>query len=181
MNDDDFYRSDAWRALTKRVYKRYGKKCHATGLTEADGFTMSVDHIKPRSLYPHLELKMSNMQVLTLGLNKEKGTKHSPRLDFRPLRWKLYYRLKPIVALLVIVLFVASLFVLSEVDTQKAESLRLDFCVSDFVINNPDLTSWLGDFCSSDHIDAPPPDSSNKNQQHVYGQVSLNRTKTLIL
>ena len=50
---------------------------------------LSIDHIKPRSKYPHLALRLSNVQVLELGLNKTKGARIVK--DWRPLKWKAYY------------------------------------------------------------------------------------------
>ena len=70
-----FYSSKEWAAIKVRVYERYGRRCMATGLTEDDGITLSVDKIKPRSTHPHLALKLSNMQVLELGLNKTKSNR----------------------------------------------------------------------------------------------------------
>ncbi len=88
-NADEFYASKEWAALKKRVYNRYGRRCMATGLTEKDGITLSVDKIYPRSKYPGLALKMSNMQVMMLQINQVKGDRIIK--DFRPFRWKLYY------------------------------------------------------------------------------------------
>ena len=85
----DFYQSKEWQALRKKAFKRYGHRCHATGLTEKDGITLSIDHIRPRSKAPHLALKLSNVQVLELGLNKTKGARIVK--DWRPLKWKAYY------------------------------------------------------------------------------------------
>jgi len=86
---DNFYSSPEWSALKKKAYKRYGRKCAATGLTEKDGITLSVDHVLPRSKAPHLALKLSNVQVLELGLNKTKSNRAN--WDFRPVHWRLWY------------------------------------------------------------------------------------------
>lgn len=91
MKKTDFYQSKEWAELKRKAYKRYGRQCMATGLTEKDGITLSVDHIKPRSKAPHLALKLSNVQVLELGLNKTKSNRAN--WDFRPWQWKLYYRI----------------------------------------------------------------------------------------
>ena len=79
----------------------------ATGLTEKDGVTLSVDHIKPRSKRPELALKLSNVQILELGLNKTKGARIVK--DWRPLRWKAYYSLIRILKLALSVMFTAFL------------------------------------------------------------------------
>ncbi|RYZ77711.1 MAG: hypothetical protein EOP05_00795 [Proteobacteria bacterium] len=42
---------------------------------------MHVDHIKPRSKYPHLELEFSNLQVLCRQCNFGKSNKYED--DFR--------------------------------------------------------------------------------------------------
>ena len=86
---NDFYQSKEWAALKKKVYARYGRVCMATGLKESDGVTLSIDHIVPRSKAPKLALKLSNMQVLELGLNKTKGARIVK--DWRPRRWRFYY------------------------------------------------------------------------------------------
>lgn len=43
------------------------------GRTPADGVKICVDHIKPRALYPALELEESNLQVLCNDCNMGKG------------------------------------------------------------------------------------------------------------
>jgi len=86
----DFYSSPEWSALKKKAYKRYGRRCQATGLTEKDGITLSVDHVKSRSKWPHLALKLSNVQILELGLNKTKSNRAN--WDWRPLHWRIYYQ-----------------------------------------------------------------------------------------
>ena len=86
---DNFYNSQQWRELKRKAFKRYGRKCQATGLTEKDGIVLSVDHIKPRSKRPDLALKLSNVQILELGLNKTKGARIVK--DWRPLKWRVYY------------------------------------------------------------------------------------------
>lgn len=78
-----------WDRLKIKVYARYGRKCMATGLEEKDGVILSVDHIKPVKTHPHLALKLSNLQILELGLNKTKGARIVK--DWRPLQWRFYY------------------------------------------------------------------------------------------
>ena len=41
-----------------------------------------VDHIRPRSKFPKLELDFDNLQVLCKSCNKEKSNLHST--DYRP-------------------------------------------------------------------------------------------------
>jgi 5-methylcytosine-specific restriction endonuclease McrA len=45
---------------------------------------MHVDHIKPRSKYPHLALRESNLQVLCEACNLGKG--NWDETDWRPLK-----------------------------------------------------------------------------------------------
>lgn len=75
----DFYKSAEWIKIKKEVLNIYGcmcMKCHAID-TE-----LHVDHIKPRSLHPHLELEISNLQVLCKSCNELKSNKNEA--DYRP-------------------------------------------------------------------------------------------------
>jgi 5-methylcytosine-specific restriction endonuclease McrA len=73
-----FYLSQEWRELRYKVIKKQGRKCGACRATEG---TMHVDHIKPRSKYPHLELEESNLQILCENCNMGKGNKDE--IDWR--------------------------------------------------------------------------------------------------
>lgn len=64
-----FYWSDAWRDLRYRVLVKFGRKCMACGMM---GSPAHVDHIKPRSKYPELELTFDNLQVLCEACNMGK-------------------------------------------------------------------------------------------------------------
>lgn len=59
-----FYDSDAWKQVRYRVLQKHGARCLVCGATRRDGVRLHVDHIKPRSLHPELELEESNLQVL---------------------------------------------------------------------------------------------------------------------
>lgn len=59
-----FYDSDAWKRLRYQALKMHGAICQCCGASRADGVQIHVDHIKPRSKYPHLELELSNLQIL---------------------------------------------------------------------------------------------------------------------
>lgn len=63
-NRVDFYNSDEWKSIRYKVLVKFGATCQCCGATRKDGVQIHVDHIKPRSLYPHLELVESNLQVL---------------------------------------------------------------------------------------------------------------------
>lgn len=66
----DFYRTPEWRSLRYQVLRKYGRRCMCCGSTEGQ---MQVDHIKPRSKFPHLQLNLSNLQVLCRPCNMGKG------------------------------------------------------------------------------------------------------------
>ena len=74
--EDEFYHSQAWRELRYRVLNKYGNRCQKCGATKADGAVIQVDHIKPRSKYPELELDFDNLQVLCQDCNMGKSNKY---------------------------------------------------------------------------------------------------------
>lgn len=47
--------------------------CGACGVTAQHGFVMHVDHIKPRSKFPHPALEIINLQDLCEDCNKAKS------------------------------------------------------------------------------------------------------------
>lgn len=65
-----FYRSKPWRVLRMKAIKKYGRTCMCCGATN---IVIHVDHIKPRSKYPELELELSNLQILCEDCNMGKG------------------------------------------------------------------------------------------------------------
>ena len=73
-----FYDTQEWQALRYKAYKRYGKTCHCCGATNTE---LHVDHIKPRSKYPHLELDIDNLQILCRACNLGKG--NTDAIDWR--------------------------------------------------------------------------------------------------
>jgi len=77
-----FYESREWKALRYQVLIAYGATCQCCGATRADGVTIHVDHIKPRSLYPALALDFKNMQVLCEPCNI--GKSNLDETDWRP-------------------------------------------------------------------------------------------------
>ena len=72
-----FYRTSEWLSLRKKVLKMYGLICMKCKATEF----IHVDHIYPRSLYPHLELEFDNMQVLCRSCNCSKSNRRI--IDYR--------------------------------------------------------------------------------------------------
>ena len=77
----EFYDSRAWLALRYRALLLHGRRCMCCGATAAEGAIIHVDHIKPRSLFPDLELEISNLQVLCKDCNL--GKSNRDETDFR--------------------------------------------------------------------------------------------------
>ena len=73
----EFYKSQEWLQLRYLVLKHYGGCCQLCGVRGGNGVAIHVDHIKPRSKFPHLALEFSNMQVLCEGCNIGKGNRDS--------------------------------------------------------------------------------------------------------
>jgi hypothetical protein len=73
-----FYNSFAWKQLRLKVLDKYGRICMKCAGNEC----IAVDHIKPRSLYPHLQLEFDNMQVLCRSCNSKKSNRKI--FDLRP-------------------------------------------------------------------------------------------------
>ena len=72
---ETFYRSREWRRLRYQAFQRYGNKCCVCGRGASDGMVMHVDHIKPRSLYPHLALDIANLQIMCNECNVSNGNR----------------------------------------------------------------------------------------------------------
>lgn len=73
LSSEEFYRSPEWRAVRYQALKLHGARCQCCGASPAQGKVMHVDHIKPRSKYPHLELVLNNLQVLCEDCNMGKS------------------------------------------------------------------------------------------------------------
>jgi hypothetical protein len=78
----DFYQSDAWRAVRYEALKLHGARCQCCGRSSREGVVIHVDHIKPRSKYPQLELVLANLQVLCEDCNLGKMARD--QTDWRP-------------------------------------------------------------------------------------------------
>ncbi len=79
----DFYRSREWRELRYKVLIMHGRRCMCCGATpEKNNIVIHIDHIKPRSKYPELELDINNMQILCEDCNL--GKSNISEEDFRP-------------------------------------------------------------------------------------------------
>lgn len=77
-----FYESKEWRAVRYQALKLHGGKCQYCGNRPLKRSGLHVDHIKPRSKYPELELELSNLQVLCKDCNL--GKSNIDQTDWRP-------------------------------------------------------------------------------------------------
>jgi len=77
----DFYRTREWMRLRYQALDKHGATCQCCGATRAQGEQMHVDHIKPRSIYPALELVLDNLQVLCRPCNL--GKSNTSETDWR--------------------------------------------------------------------------------------------------
>lgn len=76
-----FYESDEWRAVRYEALKASRGVCELCGAAPSPGRPLHVDHIKPRSKYPALELVLSNLQVLCADCNL--GKSNTDEIDWR--------------------------------------------------------------------------------------------------
>ena len=76
-----------WTTLRYQVLQKFGRRCMCCGATPETGATLHVDHIKPRSKFPHLALDINNLQVLCAACNKGKG--NWDETDFREIETTL--------------------------------------------------------------------------------------------
>lgn len=73
---DEFYESREWKELRYRALEYYGGRCMVCGRMAKHGSVIHVDHIKPRSRFPELQLEFSNLQVLCGDCNLGKGNQY---------------------------------------------------------------------------------------------------------
>lgn len=75
-----FYSSKEWKSLRYKALLKYGRQCLCCG--NKPPYTIwHVDHIKPRSKFPKLELDINNLQILCEDCNLGKSNKDTT--DFR--------------------------------------------------------------------------------------------------
>lgn len=74
-SNSDFYASKEWREIRYKALVLHGASCQCCGASRKDGAKLHVDHIKPRSKFPKLELELSNLQVLCEDCNLGKSNK----------------------------------------------------------------------------------------------------------
>lgn len=70
----DFFSDKKWRNLRYKALNKYGRRCACCGRMPPD-IVLHVDHIKPRSLFPELELDIENLQILCEDCNLGKSNK----------------------------------------------------------------------------------------------------------
>ncbi len=68
-----FYTSPEWRLIRAKVIKKQGKVCKECGQNIRNVFDITVDHIRPRSVYPGDALKLDNLRILCRRCNSKKG------------------------------------------------------------------------------------------------------------
>jgi 5-methylcytosine-specific restriction endonuclease McrA len=69
---DGFYKSRAWYMVRYKVLTDNKATCNCCG-DSGRSVSLHVDHIKPRSKYPELELEQDNLQVLCEACNMGKS------------------------------------------------------------------------------------------------------------
>ena len=81
--DREFYSSPAWLKLRYKTLIRYDSTCMACKRPKSQTGSLHVDHIKPRSKYPHLALDPENLQILCMECNIGKSNRfeHDHRRD----------------------------------------------------------------------------------------------------
>ena len=91
-SDWHFYRSPQWKLRRYSVLHKNSERnggvacCDACGRAATRDNPLHVDHILPRSRYPHLELELSNLQVLCRDCNMGKSDRYSTDWQAKPPR-----------------------------------------------------------------------------------------------
>lgn len=83
---DPFLQSREWLDLRFRVLKKHNGACQLCGSRGSATSPLQVDHIKPRSKFPHLALTESNLQVLCRDCNVGKSNKDDTDWRIMPSR-----------------------------------------------------------------------------------------------
>lgn len=78
---DDFYKSQSWKETRFIALRLSDGTCELCGARASDGVQLHVDHIKPRSRHPELELDLDNLQILCEDCNF--GKSNYDDTDFR--------------------------------------------------------------------------------------------------
>ena len=70
-----FYNSPEWSTLRNRVIREEGKQCNICYRIIKKPEDLTVDHIKPRSVFPELALQRENLRVVCRSCNSRKGAR----------------------------------------------------------------------------------------------------------
>ena len=80
---DEFYASDEWQRLRFKALQASDGCCCLCGRNRREhGVVLHVDHIKPRSKYPELQLNINNLHILSADCNL--GKSNTDETDYRP-------------------------------------------------------------------------------------------------
>jgi hypothetical protein len=71
-----FYSSPEWWIARKANIKQQGRLSVTCRVAIRRDTDLTVDHIKPRSKFPHLALEISNLQVTCRACNSRKGARY---------------------------------------------------------------------------------------------------------
>lgn len=71
-----FYKTSEWMEVRYQAIKKNGLRCACCGDNKKETI-FHVDHIKPRSKFPFLELELDNLQILCEACNIGKGNTDS--------------------------------------------------------------------------------------------------------
>lgn len=77
---EGFYQTREWFDVRYQALIKHGRQCQCCG-AKPPNVRLHVDHIKPRSRYPELELCLDNLQILCEACNLGKSNKDQS--DFR--------------------------------------------------------------------------------------------------
>jgi len=72
LSPREFYACDEWRYVRYEALLLNDGRCECCGRGKHQGIILHVDHIKPRSRYPALQLRVDNLQVLCIDCNMGK-------------------------------------------------------------------------------------------------------------
>lgn len=78
----NFYNTPEWKTARYTAFRKHGNACQCCGASAKDGVHLHVDHIKPRSKFPELELNIDNLQILCEDCNL--GKSNTDQTDWRP-------------------------------------------------------------------------------------------------
>ena len=80
VKEVNFYDSNEWKRFRFKAFELHGNICQCCGLRPPE-VVLEVDHVKPRSKYPELQLSLDNLQILCRDCNGGKSNRSNT--DFR--------------------------------------------------------------------------------------------------